>query len=226
MKKTDVLWIVLNSIFLIIFNTLFYVLGGTDHKASVWLSYVFIHFAYLMLIITPMLIRKGKSKAVFGFSMYSISTWYFLAQFVIGIIFIFIGLDSVNVPLLVQLCLVGLYAILFIANMIANERTAEAEEQRETQISYIKDSAIRLKAVLDRVKDKTVKKSIEKLYDTLYTSPVKTHPDLEEIEKYIILTIGELERAAYDGDEEGVATLAGSILEAVIDRNTRLKAKN
>lgn len=73
MSKKSVLWIIMDLIFLVVFNTVFFVAGGFDHPASVWVSYGFIHFSYLMVIITPFLIRKSSSSAVFGFSLYSVS---------------------------------------------------------------------------------------------------------------------------------------------------------
>ena len=59
MNKKTVLWIILDLIFLAIFNTVFFVMTGLQHPASVWISYGFIHFAYLMVIVTPFLIRKS-----------------------------------------------------------------------------------------------------------------------------------------------------------------------
>ena len=226
MTKTNVLWTILNLIFVIILNALFYILGGTDHKGSVWMSYVFIHFAYLMLIITPILVRKGKNWAIFGFSIYSISTGYFLAQFATGIVFILIKLDSINIPLLVQVILAGIYGILLLANMMANERTAEAEAMRQPQIAYIKDSAVRLKSVMDRIHDKGAKKRLEKLYDIVYTSPIKSHPEVAQIEYYITQTIGEMEHASYAGNIDAVMSLADSLTNAVNDRNLRLRTLN
>ena len=78
MKKMSILRILLNSIFFVTFNAVFFVVGSFEHAASVWISYGFIHFAYFMLLITPVLIRKGKNAAVFGFSLYSISSAYFI----------------------------------------------------------------------------------------------------------------------------------------------------
>ena len=226
MKKTNVLWIMLNSIFLILFNTFFFLLGEAEPRAAVWVSYGFIHFAYLMLIISPALIRKGKSRAVFGFTVHSISTAHFLVQFLAGVILMFIPFDSINAPLLTQMSIAGLYGIILIANIMANERTAEAEEVRQHQVSYIKDSAIRLKTVLDRVHDKAAKKKVERLYDALYSSPVKSHPGLAQIEEQIIRSVGELERAAHGGNPEAVATLADSALGAVNERNMQLRTFN
>ena len=42
MNKKTVLWIILDLIFLAIFNTVFFVMTGLQHPASVWISYGFI----------------------------------------------------------------------------------------------------------------------------------------------------------------------------------------
>lgn len=94
MKKTNGLWIMLYLIFLIIFNAVFFIAGGSEHPASVWVSYGFIHFSYLMLVVTPFLVRKETSAAVFGFSLYTISSVYFFVELVTGIIFILISSES------------------------------------------------------------------------------------------------------------------------------------
>ena len=90
MNKKNVLWILLDLVFLVVFNVVFFVASGTQHPASVWISYGFIHFAYIMLLVTPFLIRKSSSAAVFGFSLYSISSTYFFVAFIAGIVFILI----------------------------------------------------------------------------------------------------------------------------------------
>ena len=138
MKKSNGLWIMLYLIFLIIFNAVFFIAGGSEHPASVWVSYGFIHFSYLMLVVTPFLVRKETSAAVFGFSLYTISSVYFFVELVTGIIFILISSESYKAALLVQLVIAGLYAACLISNMIANEHTADSQEKRQHQIDYIK----------------------------------------------------------------------------------------
>ena len=91
MKKKSILYILLDLVFLAVFNTVFFTLGGTSHPASVWISYGFIHLAYIMVIATPVLTRNSSSAAVFGFSLYSVSSVYFLAEFVVGLVFILIA---------------------------------------------------------------------------------------------------------------------------------------
>ena len=121
MNKKNFLWVILDLIFLVIFNVVFFVISGTEHPASVWISYGFIHLAYIMLLITPKLIRKSSSSSVFGFSLYSISSTYFLVEFIIGVIFIFAKPESYKVSLVVQIITFGIYAAMIISHIIANE---------------------------------------------------------------------------------------------------------
>jgi signal transduction histidine kinase len=226
MKKINLLWIILDLVFLLLFNTFFFVLGGTEHNVSVWVSYGFIHFAYLMLLLTPRLIRKGKSSSIFGFSLYSISAVYFLVEFATGIIFILIYPESQKAALLVQLCIAGLYIIILISNMIANEHTADAEEKRQYQIAYVKDASIKLKSLLESISDKETKKKVEKVYDAIYSSPAKSNVNLMQIENSILQSINELEDAVSAGNKESIISLANTLLSAANERNIRLRNLN
>jgi hypothetical protein len=226
MKKITVLWIILDLIFLVIFNLIFFIFCGTEHKISVWISYAFIHFAYLMLLLTPKLIRKGKSSAVFGFSLYSISAVYFLIEFITGIIFIWVSQESFTASFLVQLCIAGLYSIVLISHLIANEHTANTEEKRQYQIAYIKDASIKLKSLLENINDKETKKIVEKIYDAIYSSPAKSHVDLAQIENRILQSIKELEITVSLNNKERIVPLANMLLSDVNERNMRLKNLN
>ena len=224
MKKTKSLWIILNSVFLIVFNTLFFVLGSIEYNASSWISYVFIHFAYLMLLLTPKLIREGKSSAIFGFSLFSISAVYFMVEFVTGIVFILISPESYQAALFIQLCIAGIYVAMLVSHMIANERTASVEERKQNQIGYVKDASMKLGSIIYIISDKETKKRVEKAYDALYSSPVKSHPNLEQIEKRILLSINDLSVAVSAGNKERIVSLADSLLIAINERNSQLKA--
>jgi hypothetical protein len=121
MNANNHLWIVHKSISPVLFNIVFFLLGGIEHNVSVWLSYGFIHFAYLMLLLTSKLIPDGKNSAVLGNPLYAISTVYFLVEFLIGVIFILLSLNGYKTALLLQLCLAGFYGFVLISNLIANK---------------------------------------------------------------------------------------------------------
>ena len=226
MKIENLQWIILNSIFLIVFNALFFVLGGTDRNTSVWISYGFIHFAYFMLLLTPRLTRGEKSWSALGFPLYVISSFYFLVELFIGSAFILIAFENYTGTFLIQLCIAGLYGIILFANLIANERTADAVAKRQVQISYIKDASVKVKGLLERISDKEAKKKVERVYDALYSSPVRSHPDLEVAENGILQSIRALEEAVSAGQNNGIIDLAGSLEIAIGERNRRLATYN
>jgi hypothetical protein len=226
MKKVNVLWLVLNLIFLIVFNAFFFALGGTAHNTSVWMSYGFIHFAYFMLLLTPLLIRGRKNSAVFGFSIYPISAAYFLIEFVTGLAFILVSPENVKAAFLIQLIIAGLYGIMLVSNLIANEHTAAAEEKRHGQVAYVKDASVKLKRIFENISDKEVQKKVERVYDAIYSSPVKSHQNLAQMENSILASISALEDAVSAGNKENILSLANSLLSAVNERNMRLKTLN
>jgi hypothetical protein len=224
MQKTNILWFILKTIFLIIFNVFFFVIGGIERaNANVWMSYIFIHLAYMMLIVTPMLIRKGKSSAVFGFALYKIASGYFFIQFIVGTIIIYIAPESINFPLVIQLSLAGLYAVMLIANLIANEKTAEAEEQREVELMYVKRASSQLESLIGSVSDEEAKKQVKKAYDVVSASQIKSHPNVASIEMNILELINDLESAVYGGETEKVTSLAKSLLIETNKRNRELQ---
>ena len=223
MNKKSVLWIILDLVFLIVFNTVFFVAGGFEHPASVWLSYGFIHFAYLMVIATPFLIRKSSSAAVFGFSVYSISATYFLIEFVVGLIFIFLSQESVKAALIVQIIIAGIYAVILISHLLANESTADSVERREEEVSYIKTAASRVKALIGKIDNKKVNKEVEKVYDLLHSSPTRTIASVHSLEMEIKNKISELEGVVATKDNEAVITLAGELLQIIEERNRKIR---
>lgn len=224
MKKMTALWTMLNLIFLVVFNVTFFMTGGSYHKTSAWISYGFIHFAYLILLLAPYLIRRGQSSRIFGFSIYLISTVYFLVEFITGVAFILLSPDGYTTALLVQLVLAGLYGIVLFAHMIANEHTAESEEKRQSQVSYIKKSSAELQGVLESIVDKEVKKKIERVYNELNSSPIKSHPNLELQESQILILISDLADSVSSGCKDKTISLADLLHTAINERNRHLKA--
>ena len=225
MKKTNHLLFLLDSIFLIVFNLLFFLVGGSEHYTSVWISYGFIHFAYFMLIISPILVRNGRSTAVFGFSIFSIVGTYFFVQLVVGVVFILVESESYKISLIVQLITAGIYAAFLISHMIANEHTADAQEVRQYQVDYIKQATGEVTAMIQAVSDLSLKKKLEKVYDAMSTSQVKTHPKVMQIESEILYAINDL-RASCKSNHEKATDQATALLILIEEKNRKLRLIN
>lgn len=222
MKRT-VLLVLLDLVFVIVFNVVFFVADGIEHNPSVWISYAFIHFAYLMVLITPLLIRKSSSAAVFEFSIYTISTTYFFIDFLTGLVFIFLNMDTVQVAIIVQTILAGLYAVMLISTLLSNEKTADDIERQEQEVAYIKESASRVKALIETSEGKKTKKEIEKVFDLLHSSPTKSNQYAYSIENQIVDKISELEYSVSINDENSIYSLCNEITSLTNERNRRIK---
>lgn len=216
----------MDLVFLIVFNTVFFVAGGTDHNASVWISYGFIHLSYILLIITPFLIRKSSSAAVFGFSLYSISSTYFLVEFIVGVIFCLINMESYKPALIVQVIIAGFYAIMLISHLIANESTADSIERHEMELRYVKDCSARILPLVDMVSDKKTRKKVEAVYDMIHGSQVKSSYNVRQIELDVIDQIEVLESAVDSADNEKIILVCNKILRLADERNRQLKYNN
>lgn len=94
------------------------------------------------------------------------------------------------------------------------------------QIDYVKQASANLKSILDSVSDKETKKKVEKVYDALYSSPVKSHPNLAQTESQILVSINELRGAVSGGNKDIIITKADSLLIEVNERNRQLQILN
>lgn len=225
MKKT-ILTILLDLVFVVIFNAVFFMAGGTGHPASVWLSYAFIHFAYLMVILTPLLVRNSSSAAVFGFALGSISSVYFMLELIVGIIFILVKPEKINVPFIVQIIIFGFYAIMLLTHMLANENTADSIQRHETELRFVKESSAKLKFLMDNTNDPKMKKTVEKVYDTIHASQVKSNIAVRGIELEILKMIETLICQVQKSSNDEAQNTASKILRATNERNTQLRLMN
>jgi hypothetical protein len=97
---------------------------------------------------------------------------------------------------------------MLVFNLIANEHTADNEEKRRNKIAYIKDASLRLKNITNGVVDNEVKKKLERLSDTVYSNPVKSHPTLAKMEVRILQSIDALESEISAGNKKKIISLA------------------
>lgn len=226
MIKTKIFWFLLNSIFVVVFNLYFFLLKGVEQTASVWLSYGSIHFAYLMLLITPFLVRKGGASADYGRPLYVVTSSYFFLALIVGVIFIVISPEVITVALLVQVTIAAIFAILLLTNLLANEHTADNIERREVELKYVKESSSRLDVLLKQISDNATRKKVEKAYDLIHSSQVKSSYSVKSIEQNVISEIDNLEKAVQKNDIENIRKIVDKICNLANDRNRKLKLLN
>lgn len=219
MKKSKVLGSLIHLIVLALFNALYFGIGGVDHPASAWISYGFIHFSYVMVIITPYITQKGKDRATYAASMYTITSAYFAIELIVGAIIIIVAPEGHKFSLFSQLIMAAIYLIILFGNMIADEHTAKSVEKHEAELIYVKESCSMLKAIMSDISDKQLYRKIEKAYDLIQSSPVKSATNVLSIESQIISEIDNLGLAVRNGDATAISASADKIARLANERN-------
>lgn len=192
--------VMLGLIFLILFNAGFFLLAGGDgHPASVWISYGFIHVAYILFLVTAFFPQKGKSADVYHFSLCFISGIYFVIELIVGMIFIFMHPTGWKIPLLLQIAMLAACAALLLSNMLANTATAEREAQIQNDLVFVRTAAARLEGIMDDISDAQGRKLVESAYDAARNCQVKSLPVVAALEEEMLRQIDAIGQAAYNG---------------------------
>jgi hypothetical protein len=224
MKRVNILWFLLDSLFLIVFNLLFFMLGDVgDSITSVWISYGFIHFAYLLLLVTPLLAKR--SNADTSRPLFAITSIYFIIELIVGVTLILIAPETVKATIIIQVILAAGFIAWLLVHLIANEHTAVSSERHEIELQYVKQSSAMLQSVLGRISDKPAAKKVERLYDLIHSSPVKSTDNVHSLEEQIISEIRRLNNIGQNETEQ-IVTTADKIYQLAEERNRQLKISN
>lgn len=118
---------------LILFNLLFFLLGDSVHPKSVWITYAWMQFAFLLLIVTPWLARKGENGPVYKIILALVSGIYCLVEFIIGLIVIIIAPTGVKGAVVAQVIPFALYLFVLLGNLLFIELAADSEKEEKAR---------------------------------------------------------------------------------------------
>ena len=227
MKRTRILWLALNTIFIIVFMTFFFMLANIDEcNTSVWISFGTILLSYIMLLCTPLFVRKGSAQSDFRRPLYVVSSTYFSISFVMGLVIILVNPENYKATMLINVALFGIYAIVLLTNLLANEHIAEQEAKREIELKYVKEASATLRTFMGCVKDYNTIKRIETAYDLIATSPANSSPSVKSLEESIIQEIADLVEMDPSSDIERIESSINIIISMANKRNAKLQLEN
>ena len=224
--NANIIKIVIGLIFLIVFNVLFFLLGGTERSDTEWVCYGFIHAAYLCLLVTPLFCNAGKGETVLSASMYLRALFYFFTELVIGIGFIWY--DSYNPipivwPAIIQGILLAVFLILQLMSVLANDATkASLAKQRQERV-YIRSLAENLKEAMRQVNDPALRKQIANCYESLRNSSLESFPEAAAAEMELEGAVNTLCSAIEIGDMSKLTQQIQNVQVAMRHRNQAIR---
>lgn len=181
--KKNILKVILGLIFLIAFNALFFFLGGTQRTTTEWISYGFIHFSYLCILVTPLFCKKKKGRTVLNDSLYLRVFIYFLFALTAGVSCIIWNPEEIIWPAVIQGVITTVFLIMQIMSVMANEVTDQSLEQQEMEKNFIQNLASQTRQAMLNATDPDVRKKIREVYQLLNSASVASCPEVEGIER-------------------------------------------
>ena len=180
--KNNMLKVVIGLIFLVLFNGLFFYLGGTEHTEISWICYAFIHASYLCILLTPLFCKSGKGLEVLSYSLYLRALFYFFTELIVGIVCIAISPESPTWPLIIQGVLLAIFLVLQIMSVLANDATIQTVQKQKEESIYIQTMAQRIRTCMRSISDMNIKKQVERCYDAVNNSSLQSYPEAKDAE--------------------------------------------
>ena len=201
MKKVRFHWLVIGLILLVVFNFAFFLIDFDRRVASVWISYAFIHLAYLQLIAVPFLIPQSQSTHSFIESTSAVSAIYLLVELVLGTVFILLALEEWKIVLLTQLVLLIISMLILYATILTNKRTANTEYYEKQAQKTMKSAGSYLQQAKQFVEGGD-KAAIDAAYYELKASPLLVDENIRGLENNILTGCKSILDLAQAGQHE------------------------
>lgn len=221
--KTTLIRIVFTLVFLVVFNTLFFLLSGTDNPTSVWVSYAYIHVAYFTILFLPVLKTKGDASYYLSSVLYGQAITYFILELIAGVVFIVYRMESPVWSLVIQTALWLIFVVLILGNAWANQATAQSLEKRKQDIDAYQSMRMSLKRLMAKTDKPELKRLIADCSDKLEASSSRQTQESEKIDIEIEQAIASLRQSITDGDVEESTSLARQLAGLIEERKTILK---
>lgn len=220
--KNNTIKIIIALIFLVLFNILYFVLGGINQSAVHWLSYGFIHVSYLLLLSTPLLCPHCDGQTVLIASLYLRALQYFFTELVVGIAIILLGLQDIALPLIVQSVLLALFLILQLMGVLANRATSKSLDHQRVGSQLISGLTQQVRQAMREINDPKIKGKVETCYNALLACSVESIEQAKEAEDNLKDAVHDLCVAVDAADNDSIEKCAKKVTSAIQRRNAIL----
>lgn len=223
MKKNNILMIVIFTIITAIYNIVLFAVVY-NHTQVFWSAYIFTMVSFISNCGIYYISLRNEVKArdkFLNLPMPILSTFYLIIQFVLGIILMAIPNMSIVIANVLQIVLLGAFAIISILSIVGTNVTKDFDNAVNKKVFYIKSLASDVEGLKNSCVDAETKKLLEQLYDTIkYSDPI-SHSALEHIENQISQKIYNLKEVV--NNKNLAMQLCNEVTCLVIERNSKCK---
>ncbi len=226
--KSKTLIGLLDVLAIIIFNVCFFLLTSQPNilpdgrTTATWINYGCVHGALILFMITPLIYPRNVGKDV-SMPIYSATFRFWWFELLLSAILVFLITIPVVYNILIQVVCWGVILAKLIVLALVNLDTSEKQQRHERELLYVKTAECLLKTKLNDVADKEEYRHLEKVYDYIRTSPVKSNSEAQSIELQILQMINLLTTKS---DNTNTLALCNDIMHLAQQRNQVLAINN
>ena len=219
--KNSVFRFIMFSLPIVAFNVLFFLIGGTKHHpTSVWVAYTAIHLAWLICLCTPLLFNKSEHP-VNQHVLSSLSLAFFVLQMAVGIIIILIAPSSYIWPLVVEVVLFVVFLVALFGLAWMNNIDSAKEKERVANREVSRQHSLRVKLLMGKVQDPTLRQQLQRCYDQLMRTPVKNNASVAQLNSDMDAVLDSLEPLL--SSPEAAAPIVSQLKQLITQREEVLK---
>lgn len=222
MKRNDYSRIIIYAIILLVFNVIYFMTGGIERETAGWIAYTFSNIAIIISGAAPFLCIHYKRIPENLVTIYIFAWLYTILCLIFNGIIIVVNSDHATLCLIVNLILLAVYVIQLIVNMNVNHAVEKNLETVDAEREFVHTSAKKLKMCMQFTSDDAVKRTIEKAYDAVRTSPLHSTTQVMDYEVEIVRLISELEHLLDLNTVDKIPETVDAIVRNVKKRNAML----
>ena len=210
-------------ILLVVFNVSFFTITKSECAFSMWISYGFIHFAFLMFFLSPLFTRESRnSRHVAIESVELVTTLYFIATLAVGLFFLthpFLVIFQYSIESIVT----GIYLIVLLITIVLNKNIAKNEIVTDEEKQFLNSLYVKAEFLKSKQTDKQIIEQIEKLQEDSRYSQTKSSPNVKEVENQILALLDKLTRNIENPNSEELLSGVTKCRNFLKQRNLILK---
>lgn len=184
--------IIIKAVLLAIFNVSFFTITKAECTVSMWISYAFIHFAFLMFFLSPLFVRGSKnSRHVATESVSLITAVYFVVTLAVGVFFLLNPL-LVLFQYSVEVIVTGIYLIVLLVTIVLNNNIAKNEKEIAEDKQFLSNVFVKTEFLKSKLSEKEAAEQLEKLQEESRYAQVKSSPSVKDMEGQVLSILDDI----------------------------------
>lgn len=219
MKKNNLMYYLVITILLILFNIIAFVIP-IEKNTTFWIVYVFSDLAFIMQV--PLwMISVGKNDTLknkfLGISLIYIGIFYLIIQLIVFIVFVVFPTLPVWLAIIICSIIFALSIIFVIAGKTGTKEIKRIDEKIKVKRAFIQFLQTDIEMLIENEKDNETKEALKKLAEKVRFSDPMSHEMLAELESRISSKVDEMKNL-FNKKE-----LIDEVDKLLIERNKKCK---